>query len=211
MTFFVSGTDTDVGKTIASAILCKILDSAYWKPVQSGTDEASDTQSVLDFLPELKTYKEAYAFKAPLSPHRAAELENKEIDLEQIIVPEHSGNLLIEGAGGLMVPLNHKFLLIDWVARMSWPVILVSKHYLGSINHTLLSVSYLKQYNIPIAGILFNGAENKATEQVVSEFADVPILGRIEEAEVVNQAFVEKEAKRISEAVLNVLSKWREV
>lgn len=208
MTFFISGIDTGVGKTIASALLCKILNAAYWKPIQSGSEEDSDLQTVNDLLSGLKSFSEAYSLKAPLSPHRAAELENKTIEIDEIKVPEYTGNLIVEGAGGLMVPLNNHSLLVDWVQTMDWPVILVSKNYLGSINHTLLSVELLKNRNIPIAGIIFNGEENKATESAIAKFGNVPVLGRIEYTEELNPEFIEREAERLNSEVLKYLEGW---
>lgn len=208
MTFFISGIDTGVGKTIASALLCKILNASYWKPIQSGSEEDSDLKTVNDLLSGLKSFPEAYSLKAPLSPHRAAELENKTIELDKIKVPEYTGTLIVEGAGGLMVPLNNDSLLVDWVQTMGWPVILMSKNYLGSINHTLLSVELLKNRNIPIAGIIFNGEENKATESAIANFANVPVLGRIEYTEELNPEFIEREAERLKSGVLKYLEGW---
>lgn len=205
MNFIVSGIGTEVGKTIASAILCEILDAAYWKPVQSGAETDSDKGAIKSLVPGIKTYEESYVLQEPASPHYAAALENTTIDLERIKAPKHQGHLIIEGAGGLLVPLSLKFHYADWFKKMQWPIILVSRHYLGSINHTLLSVEYLKNHNIPLAGILFNGPENKSTETAISSFSKVPILGRINEADKLNADFVKAEAERLRSAVIKGL------
>jgi dethiobiotin synthetase len=189
--YFVTGIGTDVGKTVASAILVEALEADYWKPIQSGSD--SDKGVVESLISNTKSvfHQSAYSLREPLSPHAAAELDNIEIKLENITFPYTHNTLIIEGAGGLMVPLNYDGLMvIDLINHCKAEAILVSRNYLGSINHTLLSIEALQNREIPIAGIIFNGAENKATERVILKQTGVRMLGRINEEPVVTKEVV---------------------
>jgi dethiobiotin synthetase len=191
--YFITGIGTDVGKTVASAILVEVLEADYWKPIQSGATTDSDRNTVHELISNTKSvfHPEVYNLTEPLSPHAAAELDGVEIELDKIVVPETENTLIIEGAGGLMVPLNYKGLMvIDLINHCKAEAILVSRNYLGSINHTLLSIEALKSRNIPIAGIIFNGAENKATERVILEQTGVKLLDRINEEAVVTKEVV---------------------
>lgn len=197
--YFVCGIHTDAGKTVASAVLVKALGAAYWKPVQAGDLDFSDTNKVQQYLqPEqITTLPEAYRLPYPLSPHASAERAGIEINPNLIRVPEHTQALVIEGAGGLMVPLNRKTLYIDLIPSFEAKVVLVSRHYLGSINHTLLSVEALRSRNIPIEGILFIGAENPETESLIAEYTKLRIIGRIDHTESLNAAFFEQQAQKL--------------
>jgi dethiobiotin synthetase len=177
---FVTGIGTDVGKTIASAILVEALQADYWKPIQAGDLEHSDSIKVSSFLSNTKShiFENSYKLNTPASPHFAAELDGITIDLKQILEPKTSNHLVIEGAGGLLVPLNDTDCIID-IIQKDYEVILVSRHYLGSINHTLLSLEALKNRNIPCAGIIFSGDENPATESIILAKSGVKFLGRI--------------------------------
>lgn len=179
--FIVTGTDTGIGKTVVSATLMLGLDGAYWKPVQAGTDEETDTQIVrrLTGLPEERFFLESHVLRSPLSPHRAAELDGIEIDVENLVPPEASRPLLIEGAGGTMVPLTRSALLVDIFRRWKAPVILCARTALGTINHTLLSVEALKARSVPIHGIVFIGEDNPDTIRTIADFSRERILGRI--------------------------------
>jgi len=188
--FFVTGTDTEVGKTVVSAMLTAALDGIYWKPIQSGIDSndygATDRERVqrMGGISEKNTLPEAYFFEHPLSPHAASEIEGVDIDPRRLrpAVEELSSSdrpLIMEGAGGLMVPLSKQVLLIDALAGLRVPVILVARTRLGTINHTLLSIEALKQREIPIHGIVFNGDENSDTQLSIARFAKVPVLGRV--------------------------------
>lgn len=202
-TLFVTGIHTDAGKTVSSAILCQALHMDYWKPIQSGIITDSDTLAVKELLgeTEIQFHPEAYRLKEPLSPHAAAKIDGVEIDLNKITRPK-TERLLIEGAGGLLVPLNDKDMVADLIEAGD-KVVLVSRHYLGSINHTLLSIAYLNQKGIE-PGILFNGSKNLDTEEAIARFGKSKILGRIDETEEVNTDFV----KQQSEKLKNVLEEW---
>lgn len=201
--FFVSGIGTDVGKTVASAILCKALSAAYWKPIQSGTILGSDKNTIRDLCgSEQVIYDEAYALQEPLSPHTAARIESITIDPYAIQIPAHNGKLIIEGAGGLMVPITRDKLFSDWVKKKELPVILISRHYLGSINHTLLSLELMRSLVIPIAGILFVGKDNDHNEALICERYAIRNLGNIPEVATVTATFVKIYADEL-------LNNWR--
>lgn len=197
--FFISGIGTDVGKTVASAILVKAFDAEYWKPVQAGDLDNSDCIKVknLTGFSNDRFHEESYRLPYPMSPHASAEKAGIEIDVSKIILPNHQRKLIIEGAGGLMVPVNRKYLYIDLIPQFDAEVILVSRHYLGSINHTLLSIEALDKRGISIKGILFNGNENQGTESIILEKSGIPYLGRISETTEVNPQFIASEALKI--------------
>lgn len=179
--YFITGIGTGIGKTLISAILTEKLKADYWKPIQSGDLDTSDSITLDRLISNTQTviHPESYRLTQPLSPHLSARLDGIEIDLNKINMPLTQNNLVIEGAGGLMVPLNEKELIIDLIKKLNVEVILVSKNYLGSINHTLLSVNLLKQYEIPIKGIIFNGQENTETERYILQFTKIKKLGSI--------------------------------
>ena len=198
--YFITGIGTGVGKTVMSAILCEALKADYWKPIQSGELENSDTLTVQSLLShsESKFHPESYRLPEPLSPHASAQRAGIEIDPTRILPPPTDKTLVIEGAGGLMVPLNASTLYIDLIAAFQAEVILVSRHYLGSINHTLLSAESLMLRKIPVKGIVFNGAENPETESVILEMTGFPMLGRIPETHQVDAAFIRQHASSFS-------------
>lgn len=181
MKYFITGIGTDVGKTIASAIITESLEADYWKPIQAGDLNNSDSLKVRKYISNTKTvfHKNSYALSTPASPHYAAEIDNVLVDLKNIIVPKTDNKLVIEGAGGLFVPLNDRDTIADLI-QPDYKVIVVSRHYLGSINHTLLTIEALENRNIPIAGIIFNGDENKATEEIILSKTKCEFIGRIE-------------------------------
>lgn len=182
MKLFITGIGTDVGKTIASAIVTEALEADYWKPIQAGDLHNSDSHKILRYLSNDKTkiHDNAYAFNTPASPHLAAEMDGVVIDLKKISTPKTKNHLVIEGAGGVLVPLNDTDCVIDLIQK-DYKVILVSRHYLGSINHTLLTVEALKSRNISIAGIIFSGDENVATEQMILSKTELKCIGRIDQ------------------------------
>lgn len=177
----VTGTDTGIGKTVVSAGLTGLLDGIYWKPIQSGTDGGTDREVVgqLAELPPDRLLPEAYRLSEPLSPHRAAELDGVTIDPDRLSLPDVERPLIVEGAGGLMVPITRTWLFIDLFAAWRVPVVLCARTALGTINHTLLSIEALRRRDIPLAGIAFVGDAVPDTERTIAEMAEVPVLGRL--------------------------------
>mgnify|MGYP006053011275 CR=1 FL=1 len=182
MKLFITGISTDVGKTIASAIIVEALQADYWKPIQAGDLEHSDTHKVQSLVSNTQSqfHPNSYALQTPASPHLAAAKDGITIDLNQIQEPETTNHLVVEGAGGILVPLNDTQSVVDLI-QSDYKVIVVSRHYLGSINHTLLTIEALKNRKINIAGIIFNGEENKATEEIILNKTGINFIGRIEE------------------------------
>ena len=174
----ICGTDTDVGKTVVSALFVQGLEATYWKPVQSGTEGGGDRQRVIDLLdlPEDRLHAEAYVFQAPVSPHWAAEREGRCIDPEQLKLPAIDEPLVVETAGGLMVPLTRHWLQIQQLQRWQLPVVLVARSELGTLNHTLLSLEALRRRNIPILGLVINGPSHADNARTLHELGDVPLL-----------------------------------
>jgi dethiobiotin synthetase len=166
---FVTGIGTGIGKTIVAAILTEKLNADYWKPIQSGDLDNSDTLKVKSLVsnPVSKFHPEAYRLTQPYSPHKSAALDGILINPKKITIPVTDNKLIIEGAGGLMVPLTDDFLMIDLIQQLSVPVVLVVKNYLGSINHTLLSLEALRNRTIPLRAVIFNGDEDKEAERVI--------------------------------------------
>lgn len=181
MQFFITGIGTEIGKTLVSAIVTEYLQADYWKPVQSGDLHWTDTMKVQSLTSNSKSvfHPERHRLSAPLSPHASAALDGVQINLSDFTLPQTSNHLVVEGAGGLMVPLNDQDVMLDLIQQLQIPVILVSRNYLGSINHTLLSFEALKQRNIPIAGIVFNGEPNPASESFIENYTQLPVLFRV--------------------------------
>lgn len=179
--FVVTGTDTNVGKTIFCAGLVSLTKGYYWKPVQCGNLSNTDSEIVahLSNVPSDHILAEKYRLSAALSPHRSAELEDLLIDSNMLKPPIIERILIIEGAGGIMVPLNRSFLQLDLYALWKFPVILVARTTLGTINHTLLSLSALRSRNIPLHGIVFIGEENIDTQNTICQMGEVRCLGRL--------------------------------
>ncbi len=172
---FVTGIGTDVGKTVVAAILTEALQADYWKPVQAGNLDHTDTDTVRELVSNSRTtfHPEAYRLQLPASPHQAAAAENIKLESAQIKLPPTTNNLIIEGAGGLMVPLSPSFLMLDLIAQLKAEVILVSQNYLGSINHTLLSIECLQQRRLPIVGLVFNGPPTPASEDFITTYSSL--------------------------------------
>jgi dethiobiotin synthetase len=200
---FVAGIGTGVGKTLVSAILAEALQADYWKPVQTGTIVSTDKDEVEMLVSNsvTKAFDNALDFLHPYSPHYAAAIEGRSIELSQIKIPTTNNRLVVEGAGGLLVPLNSNHLMIDLVKEMAIPVVLVAKHYLGSINHTLLSVESLKQRGIPLAGIVFNGDKFADNEEIIITHTKVPVIGKIEFGDEINREFVKQQAELLKESL----------
>ena len=199
MIYFVTAIGTDSGKTLVSAILCKALDADYWKPVQAGFPTDAETVRLLLGNSNSKIHPEKYLLKTPASPHAAAALENIEIKLDDFIIPPHKKDLVIEGAGGCLVPLNNQDFVIDVAARFDAEVVLVSNLYLGSINHTLLTWEALKQRHLRIKGIIFNGEHNPESERIILHHTRVPQLLHVNHEDVCDVTMVEKYSKQLQQ------------
>lgn len=192
----VAGIGTGIGKTVVSAILAEALQADYWKPVQAGNLEYTDTDFVREHVGNAASrfHPEAYRLREPMSPHAAAALEATTIDLHCLAFPGTDNRLIAELAGGVMVPLNDTQLNIDLLESWKVPVVLVSQNYLGSINHTLLSVDALKRRSIPLAGIVFNGTPNPAGEELILQYTQLPCLFRVLPEEAITPAVIRRYA-----------------
>jgi len=177
----VTGTDTGIGKTVFAAALAGALDGCYWKPVQSGLEEETDSEAVarLSGLPRDRILPERYRLKTPASPHLAAELDGIAIDPASLVPPRLARPLVVEGAGGLMVPLTRDLLTIDLFARWRAPLVLCARTSLGTINHTLLSIEAIRARGIPLVGVAFLGDENADSERTIAAFGRTRRLGRL--------------------------------
>ncbi len=176
--FIICGTDTDVGKTLISSFFVRGLKSFYWKPIQSGIETETDSQSILRLsgIKKEKILKEAYIFEKPVSPHWAAEIDGKKIDINLLNLPKIDGSIVIETAGGLMVPITRNFLQIDQIRKWNLPVIIVCRSSLGTLNHTLLTIEALKKRNIKILGLIINGEKHLDNPKTLREFSKLPII-----------------------------------
>jgi len=194
ITFFVTGIGTGIGKTIVSAILTEKLRADYWKPIQSGDLDQSDSLIIKSLISNSKTviHEEAFKLTHPLSPHLSAKLDQVDINIRKLQTPTTTNDLIIEGAGGLMVPLNDHELMIDYIKSLNTEVILVSQNYLGSINHTLLSIEALKARGIAIKGIIFNGISNTETERYIKQYSELNVIGYIPELEIISKESVKQ-------------------
>ncbi len=192
--YFVTGISTEVGKTVVSAFLQLALDADYWKPVQAGDLNFGDTDRVKAWtgMSEDRYHPERYRLRTPASPHYAARLDGLAIKLEDFTLPEPGGRpLLVEGAGGLLVPLNEQQTMLDLVLHLDLPVILVSRHYLGSINHTLLSVEVLRGRGCRVCGIVFNG-HNAESARIIQQLTGVPVIAEVPELAEINPTALRK-------------------
>lgn len=197
--YFITGIGTNVGKTVVSAVLTEALQADYWKPIQSGTSEGYDSRTVKSLVknPVSCFHKEVYALKEPLSPHAAADMEGITIELNKLEVPATPRTLLIEGAGGLLVPLNNKDYVIDLARHCSAEVILVISNYLGCINHSLLSLAYLKQTQTRVKGIVLNGSFTNYTRDAILKANEWPVLAEFPELADVNTFNISELAKTV--------------
>lgn len=177
----VTGTDTDIGKTVFAAGLAGSLGASYWKPVQAGLDDGSDRECVarLSGLPDAKLLPEAYRLTTPCSPHRAAEIDGVAIDPDRLAVPQVYGPLVVEGAGGALVPVTRDLLFADLFAQWAEPVVVVARTVLGTINHSLLTIEALRARGVPIRGIAFVGEAIEDTEATIAAIGKVKRLGRL--------------------------------
>ncbi len=203
MKYFITGISTEVGKTVASAIVVEALGADYWKPIQAGDLDHSDSHKIEALISNDRTviHPNSYALKTPMSPHAAADIDGISIQLDKIVPPTTKNNLVIEGAGGLLVPLNDTDTIFDLI-QSDYKVIVVSRHYLGSINHTLLTIEKLQQKGVAI-GIIFSGDEHPTTEEIILKKTGAVFLGRINEEQKFDKAVVKKYAFAFQEALLS--------
>lgn len=195
--YFVTGISTDIGKTVVSAVLCRRLNAAYYKPIQAGNLENLESDFIKNLVPGITIFETKYKLNNPLSPHLAAKLDNVRIDIENITLPNFKESLIVEGAGGILVPLNDEYTILDLIKKLKLPVIVIVKHYLGSINHSLLTCEVLKQSGVEIAGIIFNGESNEESEKIILKRTQIPCIGRIPELEKLNQEAIEEASKQL--------------
>ncbi|MEB8346012.1 dethiobiotin synthase [Flavobacteriaceae bacterium KMM 6898] len=191
---FVTGISTEVGKTIASAIIVEALEADYWKPIQAGELDHTDSHKIAELVSNTKTviHKNSYALKTAMSPHAAAELDGVIIDVNNIQEPVTENHLVIEGAGGLLVPLNDSDTILD-IIMPTYQVVVVCRHYLGSINHSLLTINWLKRKGYDVS-IIFSGNEHPTTESIIVKKTQVPVIGRIDEEKSFDKAMIKKYA-----------------
>ena len=196
--FVVTGIGTDVGKTVVSAIIAESMAAAYWKPVQAGDLDNSDSIKMKQLTSSVEVLPEAFRLTQPMSPHAAADIDNVQIALNDLIIPIVNKDLIIEGAGGIMVPINSSGLIYaDVFEAWKIPVIIVSRHYLGSINHSLMTAEILQKRGVEIAGFVFVGDENRYTEDIICFKSGISMLARIPEVDVVNHEFIAEQASKI--------------
>lgn len=197
--FFVTGIGTDVGKTVASAVLCEFLNADYWKPIQSGSETDSSSIKKLVISPKI-IHPEKYLLSQPLSPHAAAEMDHVKIELADFSLPDFESTLITEGAGGLLVPFNNQGItIVDLIKYLKLEVILISRHYLGSINHTLLTIEALNARQIPIKGIIYVGEELPRTEDIIEKISGIQTLFRIPIFQELNQKTISNFAASLKE------------
>lgn len=201
--YFITGIGTNVGKTFCAAVITEALQADYYKPVQSGTIEGSDASFVKELLSNTRTviHHEAYTFAAPVSPHLAAAIENTSVELEKIYCPLTANILIIEGAGGLMVPLNSTNYVIELAKKFDTEVVLVVRNYLGCINHSILSIDYLLRHNYRLKGLVLNGSFDPMVERSIIDYANVPVLARIPEVSTVNKQTIHELSKHIDRSL----------
>ncbi len=205
MKLFITGIGTDVGKTVVSAIVTEALQADYWKPIQAGDLDNADAMKVQRLISNTKSvfHPPVYALQTPASPHYAAASDGITIERNRIVEPITANHLVIEGAGGILVPLNDTDCMVDLI-RPDYKVVVVSRHYLGSINHTLLTLEVMKNRNIDVAGIVFSGDENAATEAIIQSKTGVPVIGRIDNEPYFDQNVVQYYAAKFSESLLHL-------
>jgi dethiobiotin synthetase/malonyl-CoA O-methyltransferase len=189
---FVTGTDTGVGKTVVSAWLARNWEALYWKPIQTGATEDNDSVSIARLAPEIPIHPPAVELQAPLSPQEAAKRERRRIDLSSLALPDPGGRpLVVEGAGGVMVPINETALMVDLIARLGLPVLVVARSGLGTINHTLMTLEVLRRRRVPILGVVMNGQRNPGNRQAIEHFGAVPVLAEIQPLPAVTRAMLD--------------------
>lgn len=197
---FITGTDTGIGKTVVSAIFTAGLGATYWKPVQSGLKDDTDTQFVrrVTDLPDHRFAEERFRLTEPLSPHASAAIDGVSISLEDFTIPRYeTKHLVVEGAGGLLVPLNDRDMIIDLISHLGLPVLLVVRSELGTLNHTFLSLEALRSRGIPIIGVVMNGPRNESNRKAIEKYGRVEILGELEPLETINPETLQEQFQKM--------------
>lgn len=177
--FFVTGTDTGIGKTLVSGMMMSALDATYWKPIQAGLDEETDTEFVqrVSKADPSRIIPERYRLETPMSPHAAADIDGVKISLNDFELPEYeTKHLIVEGAGGLIVPINWEHTVLDMIERLKLPVLLVARSSLGTLNHTLLSLEALRDRGIEVFAVVLNGEKHPSNKETIERFGDVPVF-----------------------------------
>lgn len=192
MKYFVTGIDTDSGKTLACAILCEALNADYWKPIQAGLPRDTDTVKELLERTDIRFHSERFLLNTPASPHAAAKIDGLKIRLDDFALPDDNRSLIVEGAGGCLVPINDQHFVIDIAIRLSLPVIVVADLYLGSINHTLLTLEALRTRNVHVKGIIFNGEPNAESEKIILHHSKLNVMLHIRKEAVINNSVVKR-------------------
>ena len=205
---FITGTGTDVGKTLISAILTESLHADYWKPVQAGFAEGTDSLFIKEMISNDQSviHPELYKLKMPASPHLAAPAEQKEITIQEIKdhLPGTKNHLIIEGAGGLMVPLNQKELILELIKELDAKVIIVSRNYLGSINHSLLTAAVLKKENVDVAGWIFTD-EYQQYENEIASWSGFPVIACVKHLTTISKEAIKEQALKLHPLVKSIL------
>ena len=203
--YFITGISTNVGKTLFAAILAEAMEADYWKPIQSGYNEGRDTITVQQLISNTKSkfHKETFLLKEPVAPHLAAKNEGIEIDIDSFMIPKTNNTLLIEGAGGPLVPINDRNFVIDIAKKADAEIILVINSYLGCINHSLLCIDYLFTNNFPLCGIVLNGNFDPEVEKAIVSYKPVNVLAKIPFTFSPNKYFVSQQAKQIDKKIFN--------
>ena len=188
--YFITGTDTNVGKTVLSALLCAALPACYWKPIQTGSVDGTDRRQVIDWtgISQEQALPEAYIFDDPVSPHLAAERAGKEILLENIAVPPAATfPLVVEGAGGVLAPINSHQFIADLILHLRMPVVLAARSTLGTINHTVMSLRVLRSYKIEVRGVVLIGPENPENKKAIEHYGSTQVIGQIPVLKTINR------------------------
>ena len=201
---FITGIGTDVGKTVVAAIITEALKADYFKPIQAGDLDTGDAHAVENLISNKETtiHPNSYGLQTPMSPHAAAKIDGVTIDIKKIKKPSTTNHLVIEGAGGILVPLNDSNTIIDLI-QPDYKVVVVSRHYLGSINHSLMTIQLLQNKGFDVS-VIFNGAEHKTTESIIEKMTGVTILGRIDEEPYVDKNVIKAYAEEFQEKLLEL-------
>ncbi len=193
----VVGIGTDVGKTVVSAILAEALEAIYFKPIQAGDLNNSDRLKIQRWCSSnVQTLEEVYKLENAMAPHAAAELEGIRLDLDAIRFEKQNKTMLLEGAGGILVPLNDKHTLLDIYKKSGFPVVLISRNYLGSINHTLMTLEILKSHQIPVLGIIYTGEPSIHTESIIEKISGLKKIGELQFPNEINQGFIKEQSEK---------------